>query len=35
MVDELMADEECSGLSFEIRKSGFEFLKNAHELLLC
>jgi hypothetical protein len=34
MVDELMADEECSGLSFEIRKTNFEFLRNADELLL-
>lgn len=33
-VDELMADEECSGLSFEIRRTDFEFMKNADELLL-
>jgi hypothetical protein len=33
-VDELMVDEKCANLSFEVRRTNFEFLKNADELLL-
>jgi hypothetical protein len=34
MVRRLMTDSGCAGLSFEVRRIGFEFLKNANELLI-
>lgn len=33
-VDRIIADVACSHLSFEIRKTGFEFIKGADELLI-